>query len=615
LLPAVILFLVVFTGIAAAGDEVQINEALANGGNVHLPSGVYVLEGPVIIHSNTVLSGEGGTILRVSSSSSQWFTGQTGVICNPTESLQNVEICFLEVDGNIGNLPRNFDSTPGHDRDAEKLILIGGFSSEYGNNIIIHDVKLYNAFSDGIYLRFTNNIQIYNNEIINCQHEGFFLSACQNADVYNNKVSGICSDGGRFMNSIFYKVHDNVFVSFGGDSFGAYKGGEAGLQIGDQVNEVNHGFAPSYKPFTTDNAEITGNVFGYSSEKAIHLVNLQKNANIIINSNTYLNKEQLERAGIDFDLNYSVDNLPTLEQSEKVFSSIFDILDSTISDSGYVNQSRVFNPDKTLMSKGSESAWLDVVGYTGQIKIGNDTYIPKPASESAIVVSGTKSSRDRVVRQESSKKLTVSSDNNLTVDLEVKTTYEVPDHNKISVLGKSINYTTRKKVSENTTFTKTFKAPALFPAFNSPNVSVVNFNSSHAVVSVPDLPGIVKIEYTYKNATATEYRLIGYIGSAVNGFKSTEYETIESYLFDNSGMMSRSLDGLYIRDQNFDISKLNVTVVTPYDNFHISHFEYTFIEDDHLKLFKWGFVGFIGFFYIYGRAIYKIIISVVGKWI
>lgn len=50
-------------GIAEAGDEVQINQALANGGNVHLPSGVYNLEGPVIIHSNTVLSGEPDTIL------------------------------------------------------------------------------------------------------------------------------------------------------------------------------------------------------------------------------------------------------------------------------------------------------------------------------------------------------------------------------------------------------------------------------------------------------------------------------------------------------------------------------------------------------------------------
>jgi parallel beta-helix repeat protein len=186
-------------------------------------------------------------------------------------------------------------------------------------------MKIYNVFSDGIYLKYTDGIRIYNNKIINCQHEGFFLSACQNTDIHDNKISGICSDGGRFMNSRFYKVRNNVFVSFSGDSFGAFKGGEAGLQIGDQINQVDHGFAPSYKPFTTDNAEVTGNIFGYSSERAINLVNIEDTANIIINSNTYLNKGQLERAGIDFDLNYSSENPPTIEQSEKIFSSIFDL--------------------------------------------------------------------------------------------------------------------------------------------------------------------------------------------------------------------------------------------------------------------------------------------------
>ena len=108
---AILLTFLLLSGVARAGDEIRINQMLEQGGNVHLPSGVYNLEGPVIIHSNTVLSGEPDTILRVSSSSSQWFTGQTGVICNPSESLQNVEIYGFQIDGNIGNLPRSYDST------------------------------------------------------------------------------------------------------------------------------------------------------------------------------------------------------------------------------------------------------------------------------------------------------------------------------------------------------------------------------------------------------------------------------------------------------------------------------------------------------------------------
>ena len=86
----------------------------------------------------------------------------------------------------------------------------------------------------------------------------------------------------------------------------------------------------------------------------------------------------------------------TTDTDTHEFNSIFDILNVSLSDTAFVNQSSVFLPDKTLMSKGTESAWLDVVGYTGEIKIGNDTYIPKPANESALVVSGTQTTRDRV---------------------------------------------------------------------------------------------------------------------------------------------------------------------------------------------------------------------------
>jgi len=277
--------------------------------------------------------------------------------------------------------------------------------------------------------------------------------------------------------------------------------------------------------------------------------------------------------------------------------------------------SSVFSPNKTWISKGTESAWIDVIGYTGQIRIGNDTYIPKPANESAIVLSGTQTTKDRVISQESSKKLTEGANNSLIVALEVRTTYEVPEKHKISFFGKSINYTSYRKTSQNTTFEKTFKVPALFPAFNPPNVSVINFNGSHAIVIVPHLPGIVKIEYAYNGSTATEYRLIGYVGSATNGFKTTDYKTTALYFFDKNSQLSQGMDGIYISDKKFNLSKLNVTVITPYDDFHISNFEYSVIEDDHLKFFKWGFVGLIGFFYIYGRAIYKIIMSVVAKWI
>lgn len=615
-------FLTFFTGIVEAqtytvsptgsNDQDVINQAISqaqSGDTVFLNAGVYDLTGTVIIKYDIKLTGDPNAILRVSASSSHWFTGATGII-SCKESLKNVEICGFQIDGNIGVLPASYANTPGHNKDCERCILIGGDSGNYADYIKIYDMKLYNSFSDGIYLRFAKNSACYNNFISNCQHEGIFWSCVENSEMYGNQIAGITSDCTRLDNCINCKVYDNVLFSYDRDNTnGAYKHGENGLQVGDAGS--SHGYDASNKPTTTTNIEITNNTF---TNNGLAAIAGSGGENVYIHDNKFIGVAELETMGISVK-GISASNPPTVEQSEKIFSSIFDILNTHISDTGYVQQSSVFSPDKTLMSKGTESAWIDVIGYTGEIKIGNDTYIPKPANECAIIFSGTQSTRNNVVSQVSSRKLTVDSDNNLTVALEVKTTFEVPEKNKISIFGKSINYTTHKKKSENTTFTKTFKAPLLFPAFNPPNVSVINFNGSNAIVTVPELPGIVKIDYTYNNSTATEYRLIGYVGSATNGFKSTEYKITNNDLFDNSGILSRSLNGLYIKDKKFDLSKLNVTVVTPYDSFHISHYEYSLIEDDHLKFFKWGFVGFIGFFYIYSRAIHKIFFAVIGKWI
>jgi hypothetical protein len=88
----------------------------------------------------------------------------------------------------------------------------------------------------------------------------------------------------------------------------------------------------------------------------------------------------------------------TTDTDTHEFNDIFDILKVSISDSGYVNQSSIFQPNKIWESKGTTSAWMDVIGYKGQIKIDNKTYIPKPANETALVLTGTQSTQDRVIK-------------------------------------------------------------------------------------------------------------------------------------------------------------------------------------------------------------------------
>jgi hypothetical protein len=618
-----ILFLLLFSGLVSAGveqtvspsgssDQITINNALesvynSGGGTVYLNSGTYNIDGQVKIGSNTILTDSPDAIIRVSASSSQWFIGQIGVIGAISEPLNNIDISGFQLDGNIENLPKSYSSSDSDPHDSERLIYFQASAGSFSNNISIHGMKLYDAGSDGIHIAFANNVNCYNNFCSDCQHDAIFYVDCLGGNVYNNQVAGITDGCSRLDNCQNIRVYNNTFFSYtGNNNNGAYEHGNVGIQAGNEGVSFGVG---SPKPDSTKNIEIFDNVFADIRLQAV-LLDASESSNIFVHDNKFVGVSGINTTGISVN-----GTLPTVEQSQQIFSSIFDILKVPLSDSGFVTQSSIYSPNETWINQGDISAWIDVVGYTGEISIGNDIYIPKLANECAIVLSGTQSTKARVVSQESSKKLTEGANNSLNVALEVKTTFEVPDSHKIMILGHTLNYTTYKQESENVTFTKTFQAPALFPAFNPPNVSVINFNGSHAIVTVPNIPGIVKIDYTYNNSTATEYRLLGYVGSATNGFKTTEYKTTELYNFDESGKLSLGRDGIYIKDSKFDLSRLNVTVITPYDSFHISHFEYSLIEDDHLKFFKWGFVGMIGFFYIYGRAIYKIFMSVVAKWI
>ena len=150
LLPAFLLILTLFPGVAKASDaitvsptgindQVAINEALeavhsAGGGEVYLNAGVYLVSDTIVIWSNTKLTGDPGAIIRVSPSSSQWFTGQTGII-SCMESVKQVEICGFSIDCNCGALPASYANTAGHDKDCERCILLGGYSNDLAQYI------------------------------------------------------------------------------------------------------------------------------------------------------------------------------------------------------------------------------------------------------------------------------------------------------------------------------------------------------------------------------------------------------------------------------------------------------------------------------------------------
>ena len=593
-------------------NQNQINDALKNG-NAYLNAGIYEIDGPIYIYPDRKLTLDPNAIIRVWKGSSQFFTGRTGLI-NCVGVPKNIEISGGEIDGNCDELPSNYHSNDQDPHDCERAIFLIGSSNDYGENIYIHDIKIYDTFSDGLHVRFSTRVKIENVFESNCQHEGIYFCVVLDGLIYNCEIAGITSDNIRIENSKRIKVDKCLLYSYTGDhNNGAYKGGEAGIQIGDQGRSFGVG---SDKPVHTSDIEVCNTIFANNGRTAVALdiAGKEPSDNVYFHHNQFIGAEELETMGISVE-GFDFDNMPSKEMSETIFSSIFDILDIELSETGNVTQGEI-TPEESWQNGGKYTdAYIYLAGYEGEITIGNEKYIPESPDKCAIVYTNTKNLASKPDGQTSTLKLSTGKNNTLECKLTVKTTYRVRTNKTVTVGGKTIKNPIKeyKNKSETVVFTKTFDAPKQFPAVKAPKVYVTYYNGSHAIVEIPDVPGIVKTDISINRSSAREYRLIGEVGTAVNGFRSTRFDKVSTWKYSGS-QMSMSQSGLYIKEP-FDIDQLHISVTTPYKKMEVTDIEYVVIEDESSKFLNVGLLTLIVLCLTYGRAIYKIIIMVVGKYL
>lgn len=312
-----ILFFILFSHVAIAGDEEFINDVLRNQQTVILEPGVYMLEDTVRMNPGNTLIGQPGTVLKVSSESSQWFVGNVGIIT--ASGTDNIRIEGIEIDGNCENLPRSYANYKGV-HDAERGIIVQGYTNKFLQNVVITDCNIYNCFSDAVHVRFSENIQVSNVFASNCQHSSIYFVCVINGLIENCKVAGITSDCVRIESSRYVKLlYSTLYGYFGQDSNGAYQGGHNLVQVGDQGHSKGAG---SDKPIHTENIEIAYNTFSGKHLNTIWIdaAGKKPTTNLWIHDNNFVDMPEIESRG------YSVGNPPTMEESEEIFSSIFDIL-------------------------------------------------------------------------------------------------------------------------------------------------------------------------------------------------------------------------------------------------------------------------------------------------
>lgn len=548
-------------------NQNQINKALEQG-NVYLNPGVYEIDDNIILPPNRVLTGDSNAIVRVWGGSSKWFTGLKGVINCGNQVVHDVEISNFQIDGNIGNLPKDYaNSRSDTSHDCQKLIILHGYSNQFASNITIRNMKLYNSFSDGVYILFADGVAVSNNFISNTQHEGVYLSCVNYGLMYGNKIAGICSDCGRLDNCQKCKVYENYFFSYNGESYGQFKGGQAGLQIANSGS--SKGYNAANKPQYTEDVEVFHNVFADPGRQAIWLHNYD-NKNIFIHDNEFKDAEGLETLGIPVG-DISVDNPPTVEMSEKVFSSIFDILDTDFTDSGTTNQTADDISMQVPENKsGVIAGGVKIVGVKDRIVIDNVSYIP---NESSILVKTNVIQNPDLtmwsgVITKIDKKVSINIKNHVaTATLNVKTQWYTTK--KDSMTGE----TKKSKIKSSTaTFTDSyFPIPDILQRNQTAKARVTVFEDTGSPVTkvkVQHSNTTQRIEYTYEENTTIRTFLIGERNTGSNGVEYTTYSRCNIW----EGAIPHMGDELIISGK-FDPGKLHIKYYTPYESFDIKDVE------------------------------------------
>jgi hypothetical protein len=545
-------------------DQNVINEALkdVSDGAVYLNSGVYEITGPLYIHSGTKLTGSPDVIIRVSSSSSQWFVQSTGII-NPADyPLKNVEIYGFQIDGNLGKLSNSFANYGNGDHNAERLIYLMGNKKAYMENISIHDMKLYDSFSDGVQLAYCKNSHVYNNFISNCQHDGIFLICAVQTAVSGNDIAGITSDCLRLDNCVNCTVFNNTFYSYTGDNTnGQGIKGENGIQIADEG--YSHG-GGSTKPLNTTNIEVWNNTFANTGLRAIWLDSTGKGVtNVYIHDNKFLNGYELETAGIPVYNNISYNNPPTKEMSEKIFS-IFDVLNTEFTDSGVTNQTAddiKYTVKET--EHGKIAAGLKIVGFKNVINLNNKTYISGP-DDCLVKYSVIKNPSLNLWWGDISdvkKDLSVNiSNGTATATLKVKVYWYNYKKNARGRVTKDKIHTDSYEFSDSCPAPEVLKQPDKI-------IGTIYQYPDYFIVSVPSTDQLIKIRYENETDYTEHIFAVGERSTGENGLKSTNFTGLEHWegnLFHYGNWIPQ--DGIY------DPTKFSVTVFTPYNKTKVTEF-------------------------------------------
>ncbi|WP_445474214.1 disaggregatase related repeat-containing protein [Methanococcoides methylutens] len=209
-------------------DQVQINQAMdfvaSHSGytTVHLKSGTYIIGDTIFIHSNTILEGEPGAIVKLKDESG--WVRHKGLIEPSSKGAHNFVIRDFEVNGNLDKqtyIVTQMGEPCKHGRGYQDLFRADR-DSVSGDHSGPYDFEIYNMYfhdgaNDGIRVRGDGSeagIKIYDNTFYRTGHDDIFIMSADNVFIDNNAFTWIYGDCGiRIENSDDVTITNNVMDS------------------------------------------------------------------------------------------------------------------------------------------------------------------------------------------------------------------------------------------------------------------------------------------------------------------------------------------------------------------------------------------------------------------
>ncbi|SES77034.1 Right handed beta helix region [Methanococcoides vulcani] len=190
-------------------DQVQINQAMdfvashSEYTTVHLKSGTYIIGDTIFIHSDTILEGESGTVVKLEDECG--WPSQKGLIEPSGEGAHSFKIHDFEVDGNLDRqtyVVTQMGEPSIHGRGY--LDMFFASSGENGDQSAPYDFEIYNMYfhdgaNDGIKIKgdkTSAGMKIHDNTFSRTGHDDIFITLSKDVHIYDNDFTWIYGDCG-----------------------------------------------------------------------------------------------------------------------------------------------------------------------------------------------------------------------------------------------------------------------------------------------------------------------------------------------------------------------------------------------------------------------------------